>query len=97
MNIAQVKKDFDNGVLISRATLGALIDYAMGLQVVSGSAPDLTDKELAAMVEPVGDPVDYRVAEFWSSARPGTKVRMLAEGADIEQWCKRSDFIRWVR
>jgi hypothetical protein len=29
MNIAQVKKDFDSGVLISRATLGQLIDYAM--------------------------------------------------------------------
>lgn len=38
----------------------------------------------------------YRVAEFWSSANPGTKVRMLAEGSDIEYWGKRGDFIRWV-
>lgn len=36
MNIAQLKKDFDNGVLISRATLGKLIDYAqLGAQVMS--------------------------------------------------------------
>jgi Lar family restriction alleviation protein len=38
----------------------------------------------------------YRVAEFWSSANPGKKVRMLAEGGDIEEWAKRGDFIRWV-
>lgn len=38
----------------------------------------------------------YRVAEFWSSSSPGTKVRMLAEGDDIEQWGKRDDFIRWM-
>jgi hypothetical protein len=38
----------------------------------------------------------YRVAEFWSSANPGKKVRMLAEGADIAAWSKRGDFIRWV-
>lgn len=35
MNITQLKKDFDNGVLISRATLGELIDYAMGVQVAA--------------------------------------------------------------
>jgi hypothetical protein len=38
----------------------------------------------------------YRVAEFWSSANPDKKVRMLAEGDDIEQWGKHGDFIRWV-
>jgi hypothetical protein len=44
------------------------------------------------------DPADqpYRVALFWSSANPGKKVRMLAQGDDIAQWAKRSDFIEWV-
>lgn len=40
--------------------------------------------------------VPYRVAEFWSSATAGKKVRMLAEGVDIVEWAKRDDFIRWV-
>lgn len=38
----------------------------------------------------------YRVAVFWSSANPDKQVRMLAEGRDIEEWGKRSDFIRWA-
>ncbi len=38
----------------------------------------------------------YRVYEFWSSANPGKKVLMLAEGRDIADWAKRGDFIRDV-
>lgn len=39
----------------------------------------------------------WRVAEFWSSANPKNKVRMLAEGhAEIAEWEKRGDFIRWL-
>lgn len=37
----------------------------------------------------------WRVGEFWSSSRPGTVVRCLAEGSEIEAYAKRSDFIRW--
>lgn len=37
------------------------------------------------------------IAEFWSSANPDRKVRMLAEGdVEIEAWGKRSDFVRWI-
>jgi hypothetical protein len=42
------------------------------------------------------DEKPYRVYEFWSSADPGKKVRMLAEGVDIATWRMRSDFIRDV-
>lgn len=45
---------------------------------------------------PAAEPVAWRVAEFWSSANPGKKVLMLAQGADIAKWAKRADFIRWV-
>lgn len=38
----------------------------------------------------------WRVAEFWSSARPKEKVLALAVGDDIEMWAGRHDFIRWV-
>jgi hypothetical protein len=39
----------------------------------------------------------FAVAEFWSSANPGKKVRMLAEGKELAEWPKRGDFIRWVQ
>ncbi len=43
------------------------------------------------------DGLPWAIAEFWSSANPGRKVRMLAEGdAEIKAWGKRGDFIRWA-
>lgn len=38
----------------------------------------------------------YRVAQFWSTSTPGTKVLMIAEGADIDAWPHRDDFITWA-
>lgn len=40
--------------------------------------------------------VAWRVGEFWSSAYPDKKVLCLAQGDDLVEWAKRSDFIRWV-
>jgi hypothetical protein len=37
----------------------------------------------------------YRVGWFWSSANPSKQVRCLAEGAEIAEYEKRGDFIRW--
>ena len=34
MNVAQVKNDFDNGVLLSRVTIGKLIEYALAKTVL---------------------------------------------------------------
>lgn len=39
---------------------------------------------------------DFQVAEFWSSANPGTKVRMLCVAEEIAKWAAHPDFIRWV-
>lgn len=38
---------------------------------------------------------EYRVGWFWSSSTPGKQVRCLAEGAEIAQYEKRTDFIAW--
>lgn len=46
--------------------------------------------------QPEGSDLPYRVYEFWSSAQPGKKVLMLAEGREIDEWVKRGDFIRDV-
>lgn len=55
---------------------------------------DRVKKLEAAKNLPADQP--WRVGEFWSSATPGKKVLCLAEGADIVEWAKRADFIRWV-
>jgi hypothetical protein len=66
-----------------------------GVSLTAAAAQHIAQEALDA-VPGKGEPVAYRVAEFWSSANPKNKVRMLAEGDDIAQWAKRSDFIRWM-
>lgn len=67
----------------------ALCDEAWGNLVA------YIDGRTAAPVQSVDAP-DWRVGEFWSSARPGEKVLMLARGIDIENFGRHKDFIRWV-
>lgn len=51
----------------------------------------------APAVQVPGDLLPWAIAEFWSSASPGKKVRMLAEGeVEITAWGQRKDFIRWI-
>jgi hypothetical protein len=95
------------GLILSDAEIIAKFEAAISEDPAAYSRPGecvyqiTRDEVLAysralAAVPGKGEPVAYRVAEFWSSANPKNKVRMLAEGDDIEQWAKRSDFIRWV-
>lgn len=54
------------------------------------------ERELAERKPVSIDTPEFRVGEFWSSARPGEKVLMLARGIDIENFGRHKDFIRWV-
>jgi hypothetical protein len=63
MNIEQIKRDYDNGVLISRATLGQLIEFAL---VKPQPAPMVADALHPAYKRPAaGEP---NRAEYQSQA-----------------------------
>ena len=81
---------------ISPRDAAAILPPAIAPEHSRFGSPELQAMIVAKAIAPDEIELPYRVAEFWSSANPGKKVRMLAEGDDIEQWAKRSDFIRWV-
>lgn len=73
MDIKQVKSDFENGVLISRATLGALIDYAL--------AASRADRELSETVKAARQRIYVRIPSDANDFNADALGRVLADMA----------------
>lgn len=73
--------------------------YEEGLPVVLRGLPEDAEAGSRAASDATvnADGSEWRVGVFWSSANPGQKVKVVAEGrARIEEWQRRTDFIQWV-
>jgi hypothetical protein len=86
--------------LIDRLSLDDGQDVASGKEEIDTIAWAIVDAmPLAAPTAGAAttEADEWRVGEFWSSARPDKKVLVLSDGArEIESHGKHKDFIRWV-
>jgi hypothetical protein len=89
--------------------LSGVLEVACCIAGIYNRAPSTLEMDRAALHAAIdqlrdlasgpsaGAVADWRVAEFWSSGTPGTKVKLLAdEPVQLEHWPKRKDFIRWL-